>query len=270
MQDLRDAIRGLRRSPLLSAAAILSLTLGIGANTAIFSILNSLLLKPLPVRDPGTLIALASDAPGEDAAMTYPIWREILERRILNDVFVWASDRVIASVDGTPQPLETIWASGRFFDVLGVPMSVGRAFGEVDDRRGGGGEGPVAVLSHRAARRLFGGPSAAIGQTLTLERVPFTIVGVTRAGFTGLNVGSDVDVMVPIETEPMLNRMPSRTSMWPWLHVTARLAAAATLEDATAIMRAVQPRIREATMPDFARAEDRENYLQKPWTMRSA
>jgi putative ABC transport system permease protein len=270
MQDLRDAVRTLRSSPLMTAAAILSLTLGIGANTAIFSILNSLLLKPLPVRDPGTLIALASDAPGEDAAMTYPIWREIHDRQVLNDVFVWASDRVTAAVDGTPRPLETIWASGRFFDVLGLPMSAGRGFGEVDDRRGGGREGPVAVLSHRAARRLFGRPAAAIGQTLALERVTFTIVGVTRAGFTGLNIGSDVDVVVPLDTEPMLNRTPSRTTRWPWLHVTARLPPATTLDDATAIMRAAQPRIREATMPVFTRAEDRENYLRKPWTMRSA
>ncbi|MFL6279398.1 MAG: ABC transporter permease [Vicinamibacterales bacterium] len=270
MQDLRDAVRTFRSSPMLTAAAILSLTLGIGANTAIFSILNSLLLKPLPVRDPGTLIALASDAPGEDAAMTYPVWREIHDRQILNDAFVWASDRVTGAVDGNPQPLETIWASGRFFDVLGLSMSAGRAFGEMDDRRGGGREGPVAVLSHRTARRLFGRPSAAIGQTLTLERIPFTIVGVTPAGFSGLNIGSDLDVVVPLDTEPMLNRIPSRTSMWPWLHVTGRLTPATTPDDATAIMRAVQPRIRDATMPGFERAEDRENYLRKPWTMRSA
>ena len=270
MQDLRDAIRALRRSPLLSAAAILSLTLGIGANTAIFSILNSLLLKPLPVREPETLIALASGRPGEDAAMTYPVWREIRDRQVLSDLFVWATDRLTGTVDGNSQPLEAVWASGRFFDVLGLSMSAGRGFGQGDDRRGGGPNGPVVVLSYKAANRLFGTPAASIGRTVVLDRVPFTVIGVTRRGFNGLNIGSDVDVMVPLETEPMLNRIPSRTTRWPWLHITARRVPGTTLDGATAAMRAAQPGIREATLPDFSRAEDRDNYLREPWTMRSA
>jgi len=270
MQDLRDAVRALRSSPLLSTAAILSLTLGIGANTAIFSILNSLLLKPLPVRDPQTLVALASNRVGEDAAMTYPVWREIRDRRVLNDSFVWATDRVTSVVGGDSQSLETIWASGRFFDVLGLSMNAGRGLSEVDDRRGGGTAGPVAVLSYKAANRLFGTPAASIGGTITLERIPFTVVGVTGRGFNGLNVGSDVDLVVPLETEPMLNRIPPRTTRWPWLHVTGRLAPGMTLDGTTAAMRAAQPGIREATLPDFSRAEDRDNYLREPWTMRSA
>ena len=270
MQDLRDAVRALRSSPLVSAAAVLSLALGIGANTAIFSILNSLLLKPLPVREPGTLIALASGRPGEDAAMTYPVWRAIRDRQVLSDLFVWATDRLTATVNGNSQPLEAVWASGRFFDVLGLSMRAGRGFKEGDDRRDGGREGPVAVLSYTAANRLFGTPAASIGRTIVLERVPFTIIGVTRRGFYGLNIGSDVDVMVPLETEPMLNRIPSRTRMWPWLHITARLAPGTTLDGATAAMRAAQPAIREATLPDFGRVEDRDNYLREPWTMRSA
>jgi predicted permease len=255
---------------LLSAAAIVSLTLGIGANTAIFSILNSLLLKPLPVRDPQTLVALASIRAGEDAAMTYPVWREIRDRQVLNDLFVWATDRVTAVVVGKPQPVEAIWASGRFFDVLSVSMKAGRAFSEADDRRGGGPGGPVLVVSYKAANRLFGTPAAAIGRTVAIERVPFTVVGVTGRGFNGLNIGSDVDVIFPLETEPMLNRIPSRTRMWPWLHVTARLAPGMTLDGATAAMRAAQPRIREATLLDFSRAEDRDSYLRESWTMRSA
>jgi hypothetical protein len=79
-----------------------------------FSILNSLLLKPLPVRDPQTLVALASNRVGEDAAMTYPVWRDIRDRRVLNDSFVWATDRVTSVVGGNSQSLETIWASGPF------------------------------------------------------------------------------------------------------------------------------------------------------------
>jgi putative ABC transport system permease protein len=270
MQDLRDAVRSLCRNPLLSAAAILSLALGIGANTAIFSILNSLLLKPLPVRDPQTLVALASNRAGEDAAMTYPVWRAIRDRHVLPDLFVWATDRVTVVVGGNSQPVEAIWASGRFFDVLGLTMNAGRTFGDGDDRRGAGPGGPVAVLSYNAATGLFGTPAASIGRTLVIERMPFTVVGVTRRGFNGLNIGSDVDVIVPLETEPMLNRVPSRTTRWPWLHITARLAPGMTLAAATAAMRAAQPGIRDATLPDFSHAEDRDNYLREPWTMRSA
>jgi putative ABC transport system permease protein len=270
VQDVRDAIRGLRQSPLLSAAAILSLTLGIGANTAIFSILNSLLLKPLPVRDPGHLVALASERPGEDAAMTYPVWKAVRDGQVLTDPFVWAGDTVRMTIDGRPQPVEAIWASGRFFEVLGLRTIAGRPFTPGDDRASGAAGGPVAVLSYRASRRLFNDPAASIGRAVTIDRVVFTVIGVTPANFFGLNVGTDADVMLPLETEPMLNRIPSRRVMWPWLHITARLAPGGSVDQATAAMRAAQPRIRDMTMPDFSRAEDRDKYLRAPWTMRSA
>ncbi len=270
MHDLRDAVRSLRASPLLSVAAILSLALGIGASTAIFSIFNSLLLKPLPVRDPDTLIALASDRPGEDAAMTYPIWAAVRDSHALGDAFVWSTDRVALANAGETRTLEAIWASGNFFNVLGLPAIAGRTFSETDDQRGGGADGPVAVLSYRAARRLFRDPRASIGQPLVIERHTFTVVGALSREFFGLNVGTDADVVLPLEAEPMLNRIPSRLQRWPWLHITGRLAPGGTLEGATAAMRAVQPRIRELTLPDFSRPEDRQSYLSEPWTMRSA
>ena len=270
MHDLRDAVRSLRASPLLSVAAILSLALGIGASTAIFSIFNSLLLKQLPVREPDTLIALASDRPGEDAAMTYPIWAAVRDSHALNEAFVWSTDGVALENAGDIRALNAIWASGNFFNVLGLPAIAGRTFTETDDRRGGGPDGPVAVLSSRAARRLFRDPRASIGQSLVIERHPFTVVGVLPREFFGLNVGTDADVVLPLEAEPMLNRTPSRLQRWPWLHITGRVAPGGTLDGATAAMRAAQPRIRELTMPDFSRAEDSASYLKDPWTMRSA
>ncbi len=270
MQDIREALRTLRSSPVTSAAAILSLALGIGAATAIFSIFNSLLLKPLPVRDPGTLIALASDKPGEDAAMTYPIWVAIRDNHLLNEAFAWSTDQVAIANAGDTRSLAATWGSGNFFSALGVSAIAGRTFSGADDRRGGGPDGPVAVLSYRAARRLFGTPASSIGQALVIERHPFTVVGVLPREFFGMNVGTDVDVVLPLETEPMLNRIPSRLQRWPWLHITGRLTPGGTLEGASAIVRTAQPRIRELTMPEFDRAEDRNGYLSEPWSMRSA
>src|SRR4029078_2196664 len=193
MHDLRDGGRALRDSPLLSVAAILSLALGIGASTAIFSIFNSLLLKPLPVRDPDSLIALASDRAGEAAAMTYPIWAAIRDRHVLDEAFVWSTDGVALANVGDIRTLNAIWASGNFFNVLGLQAIAGRTFTETDDRRGGAPDGPVAVLSYRAARRLFHDPGACIGQSLVIERHPFTVVGVLPREFFGLNVGTDAD-----------------------------------------------------------------------------
>ena len=270
MQDIREAIRTLRSSPVTSAAAILSLALGIGATTAIFSIFNSLLLRPLPVRDPSTLIALASDRPGEDAAMTYPIWSAIRDSHVLNEAFAWSTDQVSLANAGDVRVLAAIWGSGNFFKALGVSAIAGRTFSETDDRRRVGPDGPVAVLSYRAARRLFGDPAASIGHALVIERLPFTVVGVLPRDFFGLNVGTELDVVLPLETEPMLNRLPSRLKQWPWLHITGRLTPGTTVESVTGAMRAAQPHIRELTMPDFSRAEDRTNYLSAPWTMRSA
>src|SRR5689334_10749152 len=146
MQDIREAIRTLRGSPVTSAVAILSLALGIGASTAIFSIFNSLLLKPLPIRDPGSLIALASDKPGEDAAMTYPIWIAVRDSHVLNDAFVWSTDQVALSGADDVRSLATLWGSGNLFTALGVSAIAGRTFTEADDHRGGGADGPVAVL----------------------------------------------------------------------------------------------------------------------------
>jgi hypothetical protein len=153
--------------------------------------------------------------------------------------------------------------------VLGVSPAAGRMFGSADDRRGGGPDGRVVVISHELSNRLFGSPAAAVGRTLKIDRARFTIVGVTPPDFCGLNVGAALDVILPLETEPLLGRISSRFERWPWLHITARLPPRGSVGSATAAMRAAQPQIRDATMP-YTRAQDRDTYLRKPWTMRSA
>ena len=166
MHDLRDAWRALRATPIVSGVAILSLALGIGANTAIFSILDSLLLKPLPVREPHRLVLVGSDDPYGDASHSYAIWTEIRDRRLFDRPFAWATDRVSLASTGEADFAEAIWATGNFFDVLGVPAILGRTFGERDDSRSGGPDGAVAVISYRLWQARFGGaPGAVKGRT---------------------------------------------------------------------------------------------------------
>jgi predicted permease len=272
MQDLRLAVRSLRATPVVTTVAVLSLALGIGANTAIFSILDSLLLKSLPVRDPSQLVVVDSVIPDQYFGISYPVWTEIRQRRVFDHPFAWAADRVRLSDSGETAYAEAVWASGDLFNVLGVPAVLGRTFDVRDDRRGGGPDGPVALVSYGYWQRHFGGTADTIGRTLTIERVPFTIVGVVSPNFLGLNVGTTFDVMLPLETEPLLGRTPKRLDIptWTWLQVMARLAPGQTPESLTRTLSEAQPQIRTATLPLFDHAEDRERYLRASWMAKSA
>src|SRR5262245_6414564 len=206
-QDVRVAVRRLAATPVVTIVAVLSLAFGIGANTAIFSIVDSLLLRPLPVKDAHQLVLLQSenrDSSGQ-SSMTFAIWQALQSRPQLFDRgFAWDSQRFDLSTGGVSEFVEGIWTTAGIFDTLGVPPLVGRAFTDADDRRGGGPCGPVALTSDSFWQRRFGGSPDAVGRRLTLDRVPFTIVGVTPADFFGPDVGRRFDVMVPMGAEPLL------------------------------------------------------------------
>ena len=238
--------------------AILSLALGIGANTAIFSILDSLLLRTLPVEDPRQLVMLR-DAGGTRTTWTNPIWEQVRQHESLFDgAFAWAGMRFNLARGGQTDLVDGLWASGRMFDVLGVPAILGRTFTEADDRHGGGPDGPVAVISYGLWQRRFEGAADVIGRTLTVERVPFTIIGVTPPQFFGLDVGRTFDVAIPIGTEPLMygqaSRLDGRTT-W-WLNVMVRLKQSQAARAGEAALRGVLPQIRE---PAF----DIRSYLHK-------
>lgn len=271
MQDIRDAFRALRATPLVSMVAILSLALGIGANTAMFSIVDRLMLRALPVAEAGRL-ALIADVGGQ-SSWTNPIWEQIRERDDLFDgAFAWSSTRFNLAAAGQAEYVDGIWASGRFFDVLGVPAVLGRTFTPADDRRGGGPDGPVAVISYGYWQTRFGGAADAVGRSLTLNRVAFTIVGVTPPEFFGPEVGRRFDVVVPIGTEPVIRGDESgldRRSMW-WLQVMVRLRPGQAPAQAQAALAAVQPQIREATLPDDWRPSDLASYFSDTLTVQPA
>ena len=245
-QDFRAAVRGLRKSPGFALVAIGTLALGIGANTALFSIFSSLILRPLPVRDPGSLALLTN------GSWSYPIWEELRARDNLFDgAFAWSNQTFDLSPSGKTDPVDGAYVSGRLFDVLGVTAIRGRMITAADD--GGasppsvnrGADGPVAVISHRLWRQRFAGASDVIGRRLTVQRVPFTIVGVMPPGFFGPDVGRMTDVMLPFAAEPLIRGQESRLASkgsW-WLQIMVRLKPGQGIEGANSALRAAQPQI---------------------------
>jgi putative ABC transport system permease protein len=239
-QDVRGALRWLRKSPGFAVVAIGTLALGIGANTALFSIFSSLILRPLPVRDPASLALLTN------GSYSYPIWQEIRvrETELFDGAFAWSSQRFDLSPGGQTDPVDGAYVSGRLFDVLGVTAVRGRMITPADDG-GGAPDGPVAVISYRLWRQRFGGADDIVGRQLTAQRVPFTIVGVMPPGFFGPDVGRMTDVMLPFAAEPLIRRQESRLaakSSW-WLQIMVRLKPGQGLEQANAMLRAAQAQI---------------------------
>lgn len=248
-QDLRYGLRMLRHSPMFTTVAVASLALGIGANSAIFTLVDGVLLKSLPVRDPGRLVLL------DQGSWTNPIWEQIRDypAPLFDGATTWSDVRFDLSRGGRTEFVEGLWVSGAFFDVLGVPALMGRTFTAGDDARDGGASGPVAVISHAFWRRQFGGAADVVGKPLTLDRTAFTIVGVTPPGFLGPAIGRSFDVAVPLGTQAIVRGRDSwldRRSTWT-LEIMARLKPGQSVEAATAALRAAQPQIRRATLPDW-------------------
>jgi predicted permease len=260
MHDLRDAVRSLVSTPVVSAVAVLSLALGIGANTAIFSILDSLILRTLPVHEPGTLVII------DRGSWTNPIWEAVRERQdAFAGAMAWSTTRFNLAEGGQTEMVDGIWASGDFFRVLGASAMLGRTFNREDDRRGGGPDGPVAVISYNFWQRRFGGAADTVGRPLTVERVTYTVIGVMPPEFFGTEVGRKFDVAIPLGTEPLVRGKESaldRRSNW-WLSIMLRLKPGQTLESATAALRGMQPQIREATMPQDWPEQYKKTYLNE-------
>jgi putative ABC transport system permease protein len=274
MHDIRLAIRSLRATPIVSIVAVLSLALGIGANTAIFSLVNSLLLRTLPVAQPGRLIVVnEANTPFGGSTWTYAIWDNIRQRsQAFDGAFAWSSTRFNLAQGGEQKPVDGMYVSGQYFTALGVPALVGRTIIEDDDTRGGGKDGAVAVISYAFWQRQFGGTADAVGQTLVVERVPFTIVGITPPEFFGSEIGRAFDVAIPLGTEPLIRGKESnldRRSSW-WLTVMLRLKPGQSIETATAALRGMQPQIREGAMPQDWLPRLQAGFLKEPFALAPA
>jgi predicted permease len=271
-QDVRYALRTLAANKGFAAAAILSLTLGIGANTAIFSIVNAVMLRSLPVEDPHRLVALhVGNAPGDrrrGAVVTNPIWEAVRDsQQAFSGTLAYSAVRFDLAAGGESHFSNGLWVSGDFFRVLGVPALRGRVFMTDDDRHGGGRSGPVAVVSYAFWQANFSGDPNVLGRTISLNRHNFEIIGVTPPWFRGLIADQPFDVAIPIGCEPLLHTDMSALGQraWWWL----RMMPGETLQQAQARMNSIAPEINRATVPTDWDSRGRERYLKRSFWLQS-
>ncbi|HTS11887.1 MAG TPA: ABC transporter permease [Candidatus Limnocylindrales bacterium] len=271
IQDLRFAIRTLRVNPGFAAVAVLTLALGIGANTAIFQLLDTVRLRTLPVQNPQELRQVNIDkANGRSGAfvtrypaLTNTIWEQIRARQQgFSGILAWAPWPFNIADSGEVQRVEGIWVSGDFFNVLGVAPLLGRVFTEADDRRGCSASG--AVVSYSFWQREYGGQPDVVGKQLHVNHHPFEIIGVTPASFYGVEVGRNFDVAIPICSEPIVLGQDSgldRRDYW-WLTVVGRLKPGWTDERTAAQLRAISPAVFDASVPAQFDADDAKHFRE--------
>jgi putative ABC transport system permease protein len=269
MQDLRLALRALRATPVVTAVAVLSLALGIGANTAIFSLVNGLVLRRLPVPDPGRLVLVSAGEGDFGRDFSYATFEQIRRHRQVFDGAL-AYDNCCATatmgIGGERQSVDYFFVSGDFFPTLGIRAAAGRLLEPRDDVPGGGPAGPAAVISYRLWRDRFGGSAAVLGTAVTFERVPVLIVGVAPPEFRGIEIGRPFDVILPIRTEPIVLPSIAFDDNVTWLNVMLRLKPGASLAAATAALRAAQAQIRAGSLPRRFQA----TFLTEPFVLAPA
>ncbi len=227
LQDLRYSLRMLARSPGFTTAAVLSLALGIGANTAIFTLINALLLRTLPVREPQQLVWMGRtnlESTHGAHSFPYPYYRELRDHNsVLAGVLCYTGMSVALNVNGSSERLAGELVSGNYFDVLGLKPYIGRLFTREDEKIAGAER--VAVLSYAFWVRRFGADPAIVGKTICLNNIPMTVIGVSPPGFDGLDIGHPMAVRVLIVMQPEMwaekSWLESRND-W-WLDLVARL-----------------------------------------------
>jgi predicted permease len=255
-QDLRYGIRMLVKNRGFTCAAVLTLALGIGANMAIFQLIDAVRLRRLPVKAPQELAEVrmadmkaARGGRARSPSVTNPIWEQIRERQqAFSAIFAWGTDSVNLAPGGEVRPARMLYVSGDFFNTLGVQPALGRLFTTTDDQRGCGE--PSLVISHEFWQREYGGAANVIGRKLTLGDHSFEIIGVTPASFFGMEVGRSFDLALPICAVALVRGNNNFLSgiMW-WLTVTGRLKPGWSLEQANAEMQSISPGLFEAALP---------------------
>jgi hypothetical protein len=247
-QDLTYAVRVLRRNLGFTITVVLTLALGIGANTAIFTLVNAVLLRPLAVRAPEQLVGIGNptrvssmsvSTNPEGSLISYPLYKELIARNTLTSGLLASgrTPRLDARIDPSaaePEHPRGRFVSGNYFDILGISAHRGRVFTDADDRTTGAA--PVVTISYAYWIKRFDGAPSAVGRTITMNGVQMTITGVTPPSFTGEIVGQSTDVWIPLTMQPALMPNEQILADWStsWLLLLGRLQPGVTHEQATA------------------------------------
>jgi predicted permease len=263
-QDVAYALRMLRRAPAFTATLVLVLGLGIGATTAVFTLVDALILRDLPVRSPDRLVYFARPS------FSYPIFNEVRARgtEVLESVAAWSVEDMHVAWGQELEPAEVLTASGGFFATLGVTAAAGRTFSEEDDRIGGGPQGRVAVISDAAWQRRYGGDPGAIGRTVRVGPDTYTIVGITPGGYSGVAPGIAPEITIPLTSNVRPGRLASPTSSW--VHLIARLREGVTLRQANSSLARFWPAVLDATTPSSLARDRRAQFLGRQTSLESA
>ena len=271
LRDLRLAIRSLRATPVVTFVAVLSLSLGIGANTAIFSLVDRLALRSLPVREPARLALVATAANlSYKPNYSYAVFDAIAAHTELFDGVVAVSNccgQSTLAVGDSQEFVDRLFVSGSYFATLGVNALLGRVLTPADEELAGGPDGTAAVLSYMAWKRRFNGDAGAVGMHVLLDRAPITIVGVLPPSFLGTEVGRTFDVFLPARRASAVLFPTPFDRYSTWLNVIVRLKPGETVESSAAALRGLQLELRATTRPSN---EPPTEYLKEPLTLTPA
>lgn len=270
LQDVRYGARQLKQSPGFTLVAVLSLALGIGANAAIFQLVDAIRLTLLPVENPKQLVSVnfvkgsarAGWWSSRSANFTYAQWDQLrTSQQAFSGMLAWSATRFNLAAGGEPRYAQGLYVNGDFFRVLGVRAALGRTFTAQDD---GNSCSAGAVVSNAFWQREFGGDPAVVGRNVTLDGYPVSVIGVTPPSFFGVEVGSRYDVAIPLCTDRLLaedkkGRIPVPAA-W-WLSIMGRLKPGWTEQRATAHLQALSPRIMRATLPSGYKPNLAKRYL---------
>jgi predicted permease len=244
-RSLRYTLRVLAKNPGFTAVAILSLALGIGANTAIFTLINALLLRDLPVRQPERLVKLSAVRQGGKIPFSYPMFREVERgQRVFTGIFAWSTGGLSnVEVNGVLSQSRVLAATGNAYSELGATPLLGRLLIPEDTNLSSGAKQQVAVIGYEFWQNHFGGAADIVGKEIRIEGHPFTAVGVTRKWFTGLTSGEPPEVTVPITAMPFTqsDKFDIESRGLLWLQVIGRLKDGVTIEQARTQLQSFWP-----------------------------
>jgi putative ABC transport system permease protein len=279
-RDVRYGVRQLRRNPLFTTVAIATLAIGIGANTAVFTLLDQLVLRLLPVKDPSHLVMIWPDGPNfgnnnGERAVSYPFCQDLRKSPALESVMCAYNTYEAVTIDGATESLNVELVSGNYFDTLGVKPALGRVFSSAADDQVWSGS-PSIVLSYRYWQEKFGGDPEVIGKKILVNNYPMNIVGVSAAGFSGVDPAQSPHLRIPLLMLPVLptdgEKLPDRRTQW--LHAFARVAPGYTLKTVNAALQPLfqQSQEVESTDPEFLKLSpyDRSQFFKRTLTVETA